>query len=369
MTSHDAGRPPAAHHVPEPPAGPVPQASGAPPWNPPLKLWQLFLLFLLTFGLQVLFWTGRFAGDMKRHLDPTIRPWRYVVGQMVPLGAVIVAYLMGSQIEQLKKKASLTGGPPHGLMVVAAAVMSVLLLASNAIPDDSGVLVLFAVLPAISAVTAVPWLLVQYQLNRYKATLAEPNWLARPFRFSWPQRTALAAGLLFWCVMGAGLYLLQVPDSGTPLAMEQQVSGQPEVYNLTSSSGDWQIMPPGTIGENADLELYGTDTDMFAVIYFDDHNSQTLEEFVTSRRQSIAGGDSAVKSEETRVFSEEAFVPISFASYTFPETAIEYANTWWVATAVHKEIYVEVIAYATGAPDSDRVQQIRALVHSLRLRP
>ncbi len=96
------------------------------PWRPPIALWHLYLLILLTSGVYIFFWTARVAGDMRRHVNDEIRPWHYVAGLLIPIAGLFVVHKQASQIRQLNDRVDQRIGPPPWVIVILTLVVTVL---------------------------------------------------------------------------------------------------------------------------------------------------------------------------------------------------------------------------------------------------
>ena len=70
-------------------------ASAAPAgtlrWYPPLPLWKLYLLVVLTAGFALPFWSYRTAREIRDHHAPTVKPWLYPFSFLISLIAAIAS--------------------------------------------------------------------------------------------------------------------------------------------------------------------------------------------------------------------------------------------------------------------------------------
>ena len=237
------------------------------PWRPPIALWHLYLLILLTSGVYIFFWTARVAGDMRRHVNDEIRPWHYVAGLLIPIAGLFVVHKQASQIRQLNDRVDQRIGPPPWVIVILTLVVTVLPEMAEKLLDQEVWYLETATFLLFVALIAIPWLLMQRQLNCFKLALSGARWSGRPFHFSKLQYLALSPG-----VVAVGLFAFVSHENllrewGDHLGPGETVSGTSGLYVLSPPDDGWVRVKPGTIEEETDLELYGSSTETWVVAY------------------------------------------------------------------------------------------------------
>lgn len=365
LGSAGAAAPPASGQVPRVAAEPQ-----GPAWNPPLPVWLFLLLHVLTLGFYTFFWIARVAGDIRRHLDPEARAWRYVLGYFVVPVQPFVVVKLGRHFAALNARQARRAGPPIWVMASLAAVNIPLYLflamgldyAEQALRD-------FAVLAAVMAVVGLPWLLLQRQLNAFKAGLRDVAWTAPPHRLTVPQYFVLSFGLLFWGLCSFGLLVERydfVPKpAGIALNPASEVRGDSGLYALSLPGPGWRRVPKGSIVEHADLELVGPDPGTQLVVYVNPAEDQSLDDFVDYRRRALRGEADSLAVEEVRRLLDGASVPVSFARYRSHSALFGEVETYWAATLRSEKTMIEVLGWAD--PSGPGPAALEGLVKSLRL--
>lgn len=333
-----------------------------PLWNPPVGLVRVYLLIVSTFGIYALFWVGRFAADLRRHVNPKVRPALWVLGSLLPFVAIFVGYRIASQVAALNASHGQRIGPNRWVIVALIALSNLLL---TFLPSGNGVPISgdMAVLAAILTIVPVPWLLLQRQLNGYKARLEGVNWAYAAKGVTVWQGLLLALGLVFWVLIGVGLAPELQRWQGERLQASGAVQGASRLYSVTPAFDGWVRMPPGSVEQDADLELYGPTSDTMAVAYVLTGNGRSVDEVVDTRRALIEADLNDFTVEEFRVILPDSFLPVSYARYEGNALLGTERQVWWVATIAGKSATVEVIARTTQA--AGEMDNIEALVRSL----
>lgn len=344
------------HDRPPPPPAP------SPPWHPPIALWQLYLLFVSTIGIYQFFWLRRFATDMRRHVDPDIRPWLYVVALFVPMAPPFLAWRLTGLLTRLDETPARHIGPPRWVIVATAALTGLVGTGMMFADAEGGLLVIIALLLSI-AVLPLPWLLLQRQLNHYKQSLAGADWTSRPYRFTKLQYGALACGVMLSALTAIGLYVEFERHRGERLEQDARIGGASGLYTLTVPDYGWVRVPPGTIEQRTDLELYGPTVDTWAVVRHESRDDRNMDLVVNDRRLLIDDDLFSPSSNEVRIMRED-LMPISFVRYRGRDV-IGITQTIWVATLLTDDVVIEVIA---GTSEGPRIQgDLESLVKSLSL--
>ena len=347
----------------DPHGRPPPPPASSPPWHPPIALWQLYLLFVSTIGVYQFFWLQRIATDMRRHVDPDIRPWLYVVALFVPMAPPFLAWRLTGLLSRLDQTPARRIGPPRWVIVATAALTGLIGTAMMFADAKGGLLVIIALLLSI-ALLPLPWLMLQRQLNHYKRSLTGADWTSRPYRFTKLQYGALAFGVLTTALTAIGLFVEFERHRGERLEQDARIVGVSGLYTLTVPDFGWVRVPPGTIEQETDLELYGPTVETWAVVRHESRDDRDMDMVVDDRRLLIEDDLFSPSSKEVRIMRED-LTPISYVRYRGRDV-IGISQTIWVATLLTEDIVIEVIAGTTEGPlvqgDIERLVKSLALV-------
>ncbi len=346
-----------------------------PPWHPPLPIWLFLLLHVLSFSIYTCFWIARVAGDIRRHLDPEARAWRYVLGYLVALVQPFVVVKIGRHFAALNARQGRRMGPPIWVMVTLAVINIPLYVVVGRLEfEDQAArdLVVFAML---LAVVGLPWFLLQRQLNVFKAGLEAVARTAAPNRLTVPQYFVLSFGLLFWGLSTFGIvvesYDFDPLPAGVALEPAGEIRGDSGFYALSAPGPGWRRLPKGSIAEDADLELAGPSSGTQLVVYVNPAGDRSLDDFVDYRRMLIRESAESLEIEEVRRLLGDAMVPISYARYEIGNPILGALEVYWVATLRREATpneeatVVEVIGWAD--PKSPSTTDTEHLVKSLVL--
>lgn len=339
---------------------PTPVFGQRAPWFPPVTLWQLWLLCVLSFGIYVFFWVYRVAKDMQRHVRKDISPGMYVLGACIPIAGPFVAYKQHAQISQLNNSAGQRLAPAAWCIVVLVICNYV---AGTALQISDNLPTIFVYL----TISPIPCLLMQRKLNAYKLTLLNANWVTHPFRFTKLQYIALVLGGAIFALALYGSLEEMGRWQGQAMSAGSVVSGTKAPYHLTIPNNEWRSVAPGTIGEGSDLDTYGASVETFLIVYVHDNQNLSLDDIVDSRREQIRESESNFSFSEERIMLDNGWLPVSYARYTNKSMLIG-EQVWWVATVVTEDDFgIEAVAYTQGQKPDEKA--IETLVRSLRLTP
>ena len=349
-----------------------PDASQDEPWHPPLALWQLALLIVLTGGLYIIFWTWRFARDIKRHVDPRVKSWLHVVGVIVPFGILVVLYAHYDRIRTLsrfKDQQPLVGATPFWacvwLLLVGGDIAYYLLT------EDLPYFWEFLWFIPSSALFACPWLALQINLNRFKQRLSGATWSSVPYRFTRLQYVALVIGLLLHVFIGWACYVIELPDGRIVYPRypfkNDIVYGPGRLYQLTIPASGWAVLPGGSYEPDSDIELLRQkENDIYAIVYRYDDPDITTNEFLTA-----AQDDLTKELEDPKVTKSTRQVD--------PATDCDFLHISSIGPGSFDEAYIEVGACQTldgfmsivafSKDILNENSEIRALVQSFRTVP
>ena len=321
-----------------------------PVWHPPLPVWLFLLLHVLSFGIYTAFWIGHVAGDIRRHLDPQARAWRYVLGYLVAFVQPFVVVKLGRHFAAFNARQERTVGPPIWIMVILAALNIPLYFVAAGLGYRERALRDFLVLAAVLAVVSLPWLLLQRQFNVLKAGLEDVAWTAPPRRVTVSQYFLLSFGLLLWGLTIFGLlierYDFGPAPAGVALEPAAVVRGDSGLYALSVPGPGWRRAPKGHITADADLELIGPGPGTRLVVYVSPDEDQSVDDFVDYRRRSLRAEVDSLEAEEVRRLLDCSMVPVSFARYRSHSALFGEFEIYWVATLRSDKAMIEVIGWS-----------------------
>jgi len=338
-------------------------------WYPGMAVWRLFLLIFLTFTIYTLFWSGRLARDLRAHVDPEIKPWKSVVGLIIPIVGFGVVYRQTRHIRNLNAAVGQSSKFGPGLVMFVFIVVYFASLASNLAADDLGETLSLVLTLVVVAAYSAPWLLMQHDLNRYKARLASAQWTSPPNRYTGLQRTTVALGGLLMIAVFGGLALeldgLVDRQQGQALARGDHVAGNSGAYQLLIPQAGWAKLIPGTLSEDADLELMGTSSTTYVIGYVGDALNVSMDDFVANRRALIREDWPEVKVTEERRLLPGTIVPVSFARYESTDLNVLGTTFILVTTVIADGKTIEIVG-ATESIDS-HLPQVEAITKSVLL--
>ena len=338
-------------------------------WYPPMAVWRLFLLIFLTFTVYTLFWSGRLAKDLRAHVDPRIKPWKSVVGLIIPIVGFGIVYRQTRHIRDLNAAVGQSSKFGPELVMFVFIVVYFASLASNLAADDLGETLSSVLSLVVVATYSVPWLLMQHDLNRYKAKLAGVQWTSHPNRYNGLQRVTVALGSLFMVAVIAGVTIefdgFIDRQQGQALARGAHVAGSSGAYQLLIPEDGWAKLKPGRLSEDADLELMGTSSTTYVIGYVGEALNVSMDDFVANRRALIREDWPEVKVTEERRLLPGTIVPVSFARYESTDLDVLGTTFILVTTVVADGKTIEIVG-ATESIDS-HLPQIEAITKSVRL--
>jgi hypothetical protein len=332
-------------------------------WRPPLALWQLYLLILLTLGIYPWFWTLGVARDMRHHLHDRIRPWLYVVGLTIPLVNLAVIHKQAKQIRLLNASA----GRELAVRPWAIVVLAAIAYALSFLLDTASGWWLPIWLGLMLSAFSVPFLILQHQLSGFKAALPGARWTARPFRLRLRQWLAMIPGAAALALVVYGV-MLELPRSrGVPVETGAPIRGASGLYTLLAADGDWVRVPVGTIAEDTDLELYGATSDTWVIVFVSCSQGYSLDGVTAFRRTANAADARDYSYSEERQMLPDSLVPVSFAQHSWRLPILPITTVQWVASAVTQHVAIEVIGQSERGSTGETA--VEGLVRSLTLTP
>lgn len=208
---------------------------------------------------------------------------------------------------------------------------------------------------------AVPATFVHHRLRREQ----DPEY-RRPGRaayFVWVPVGIVAVA--FAGLMSLGGYLMLEREWGDPLDPGKPVSGVSGLYQLSLPDSEWVRVSLGTIGEDTDLELYGSGIDTWAIVFVSCRTDLNLDSVVDFRRDAIQADLNEITFSEERLMMTDSFLPVSYARYSGEDPFVGDHQISWVGSVVTEDAVIEVMAGTTLGPDEEA--GIESLVKSLRL--
>ncbi len=357
-------------------AAPAAEPQG-PPWNPPLPVSLFLLLHVLSLGAYTAFWIARVIGDIRRHLDPRIRTWPYVLGYLTGIAQPFVVFKIGRHAAALNARLGRKAEPPIWLLVILAVLNIPLYVITGRLEFGDQALRDLGLFTMVTAAVGLPWLLLQRQINVMKTGLGLVAWTAPPHRVTVPQYLVLSFGLLFLGLSTFGALVesydfdLDPLPTGVALKPAAEIRGDSGLYALSAPGPGWRRLPKGSIAEDADLELAGPSADSQLVVYVSSAGEQSMDDIVDTRRRIIRESSDSLQIEEVRHLLGDAMVPVSYARYETRNQQLGIAEIYWVATlrrdaTRHDEATViEVIGWANL--NGSNTTNAESLVKSLTL--
>lgn len=336
-----------------------------------MPIWRFWLLTTLTIGLYRLFWVVSVARELRRHQDPGIRPWRYVLGMLVGIAVPFVASSLTEQIDRHGRGRGWSMGPPKWLIVMLAVLALVLEIGGSGFVHAEPWLVFAVLAGTYGVIVPLPWAMIQLRLNRLKSAMSFPERPVRRYQFSVAQFAAIIVAIVVWplAVIGSlpeGMVdeIFDEPPRGQALAPNTPTTGLTEGYSVMVNSDDWTRLENGAMSEDVDLELVGPSPDTWVIVYAL-RGDWTMDEIVDFRRNEIKDQVENLSSHEKRTLLAGSAVPVSHARYTGNLRDGGWRATWWVSTVIADSAAYEVLGSTTSGAASRR--QIEQIAKSLRL--
>ncbi len=349
---------------PQPDAGPASGESRADPkpWYPPSPPWLTFLLCFFTFGLYAIVWIARLAINIRDHVDPEVRPWRYWVGSLVLGFNFYFFYRAADHIAQLNASVDKAPRPSPGALL---ALFMVLYLGSMAwtmiesmITQSSTETILIRL-----AIQTLPWVILQRQLNQFLATLGETNWAFNPRRQIFRRALVILVGAGLMVLLHFLVELANDEAVDDRVAVGSSVSGSAGIYTLQIRDPNWMRIAPNTVGNDTDFELFDPDTESWVIVFLTHDSDWTIDDMVDYRRNAISKADHLLSSSEERVILPGSEIVVSYARYRQEDSESGELLVGWVASVVLECVAIEVY----GEAPKKQEDALKRLVHSLAL--
>ncbi len=337
------------------------------PWYPPKHAWHVYVLSILTL-VYPLVWTYRFAEDIRRHRRRRVRPWLYVVAWIGSLGLAMpyVVYRQARWIHRLHSENDRTTWPTAKMvgigaaLILAAAISVGLASVAGALPG----LAIFALIVLLWLVYPLPWVVMQRQLNIYKASRPVGLWTSKPYRLGIHHYLAMIVGFCLVGAIGYSAYLNTSPRlAGQQIAAETHVMGRSGRYTVTAPGDNWVRARQGTLADNADLELIGKNLETQVVGRALTGDRWTLDSLGVARREAIAAGGELISAEEERTLLPNTINPVSYARYVVRRG--DATIVFSVVTVITEGEAFEIVGFTPEAGGS--APQIETLVRSFEL--
>ncbi|MDX1562797.1 MAG: DUF4234 domain-containing protein [Gammaproteobacteria bacterium] len=308
------------------------------PWYPPLPIWKLLLLLVLTLGIYSAFFLYRLARELRDHEDPYLTPPLYPFSLLLAPAAGIATGVLARKLKD--------STPPEqrarGFNPVSIGLL--VFLGLTALGVSEWVPSVFFYFAAI-ALFVTPWLLLQHQLNLRKAHLADTAFKTRPNRYTKLQLTALAAGSVVVVLIGFALYEGVLRMTGEELPVDTAYVDPAGRFSVQAPRDGWTLVEPGYIGDDSDMDLLGPGSSDWAVVYVHQQAGWTIDDLVESRFQIL--GDAFDQYYEERRLLPDSEIAISHAIYS-GRTAIDGQTEYAVSTFATRDLAVEIIVFTAG---------------------
>ena len=244
-----------------PPSTPVDER---PVVYPPLAVWKLALLLLLTLSLYSVFWMFRTARDLELGGRGQRNAWLWFLAPLIAIVYGGATYKMAEAVREWEDDANSAPSTP-----LFPGLLGMIAFAGSAV-FGAGLrfgMPLWAATLALTTAIA-PLLVMQGQLNCIKTgerfRFRSPAW-----RFSWPQRVAIGVIGIVWALntwLVSKYWLAE--RNGTPLAAGDVIQGGGGNFELRAPTDGWVQIEPGLHNEAADIELLLAGTDDWAAVYY-----------------------------------------------------------------------------------------------------
>jgi len=309
-------------------------------WTAPLGTGRLLALLVLTCGGYVLFYLYKTARDLRDHVDRGVTPWAYPLSILIGLANAIAGARLAGVAQRAAGRDQLRESASPGIVGFLIFVAHVVLTVVGTLTVQS-----FWVVGVF--LFALPWLLLERQLDVIKAAWPNVQYRTKPHRFTKLQWVALVLGGVLWALIIVGLWDDVVRLRGTALAAGVAYEDPQGRFSLTPSRSGWLIVAPGSVVEDADLELYGPSAENWAVVHVVEQAGRDLDTVVDVRYGEISAVDENVRFTEKRELLPGTNTVVSRSSYRGIDP-FSGPFLFSVAAFVTKQGSVELIAYEGG---------------------
>jgi hypothetical protein len=321
------------------------------PWTAPLGTGRLAALLFLTCGVYSLFYMYKVARDLRDHADARVTPWLYPLSIFIGLASAIasgrLASLASSMASPATRRPSCSGGLVGGLVFVAHVVVTISGSVISEIWWIAGLLLF-----------TLPWLLVESQLTAIKLGTPNVSYRARPHRFTKLQWVAAALGTLLWGLILYGLLPELARWRGTELEAAVPYEEPLGRFSVVPPQRGWVLVAPGTVVDDAELELLGPGISQWAVAHVTEQAGWDLDTVVQNRYAEIRTIDEDVRLSEKRELEPGTSMAVSLTTYRGRD-AIDGPFVFHVAAFVTEQRAVELIVYSAGtASASNAAEQL-----------
>lgn len=325
-------------------------------WTAPLGTSRLLALLVLTCGVYVLFYLYKTARDLRDHMERDVTPWLYPLSTLIGLANAIAGARLAGVARRVARHEQLRDSASPGVVGALIFVAHVALTVTGTLTVQS------YWVPAV-LLFAVPWLLLERQIDVVRAAWPNVHYRTKPHRFTKLQWAALVLGGILWALILVGLWDDVVRLRGTALAAGVAYEDPEGRFSLTPSRSGWLIVAPGSVVEDAELELYGPSAENWAVVHVIEQAGRDLDTVVDVRYGEISAVDENVRFTEKRELLPGTNTVVSRSSYRGIDP-LSGPFVFSVAAFVTKQSSVELIAYQGGR---GRVASgAEELAHSLR---
>jgi hypothetical protein len=323
-------------------------------WYPPLPLWKLFLLLILTLGFYSLFFLYRAAKDLRDHGNPKITPWLYPFSTLIWIATAFAAHKLATAAEDRVgfERSSSWGSP---------ALITLLASAGQIAMAASGISNLTLWYLAAVFLYSTPWLLLQRQLNLIKQDQPPDAFVTPPWRYTRLQWAALGVGALVCVVIGFAVRQDLVRLSGEKLVAGETYADPRDRFEFVIPAAGWTIVGPGYLGEDSDLELLGPGDSDWAIVFVHDQTGWRIDDLVEFRFSLL--NEELPGYREVRRFIDGTEIAASYAGY-YGMSPIDGRSEYSVTSFVTDNTAVEFIVYTAGS--SNRIERGRRLAESIR---
>jgi hypothetical protein len=326
------------------------------PWTAPLGTGRLFLLLFLTCGVYSLFYLYKTARDLRNHADRELTPWLYPLSTLIGLANAIAGARLAGVAERHASYTQRRGS-------AAPVLIGILIFVAHAVLTVGGNLTVQSVSVLGVLLFAVPWLLLERQLDVIKSSLPDTRFRTKPHRFTKLQWVTVGLGGVVWILIAITLWDDVVRWRGTALAPTVVYHDPQGRFSLMPERSGWLVVPPGTVTEEAALDLYGPGVTDWAVVHVVEQTGRDLDAMVELRYGEIRTVDENVRYAEKRELVPGTTTVLSHASYRGTDP-IDGAFVFHVAAFANEHRSVEFISYSAG---TDRAGSgTEALARSLR---
>ena len=311
------------------------------PWTAPLGTARLFTLLFLTLGAYSLFFMYKTARDLRDHADAGMTPWLYPLSVLIGLANAIAGARLAGAAQTLTTPQQRMASADPWLVGILIFIAHLALTVLGAVTIQSlwvlGLLLF-----------TVPWLLLERQLTVVKAAWANAQYRTRPRRFTKWQWGAVALGCALWALISIALWQDVVRWRGTAIPAGVAHVDPQQRFSVTPSRNGWLIVAPGSVTEDAELELLGPGPVDWAVVHVTEQAGWELDAVVDNRYAAISELDEAVRFAEKRELVPGTHTVVSQATYRGTDP-FDGSYVYHVASYVTEQRAVELIVYSAGA--------------------